>query len=174
MSSACGFFGKLPARGDFVRAGLPREFVARWDRWISGVLPAALEATGDGWLQAPVWWFYLAPGVCGADLVSGLLLPSIDKVGRRFPLTLACFGDGISTQFMAAAECLGRAVIAEALPPDVLAERLANVAAGEEGRKPVPASGSMWWEASGGLPPLLLPALPAAERFATMMTGDVA
>lgn len=174
MASACGFFGKLPARGDFVRAGLPRDFVARWDGWISGVLPTALEATGDGWLQAPVWRFCLAPGVCGADPISGLLLPSVDKVGRRFPLTLACFGDGIGTQFMAAAECLGRAVIAEALPPDVLAERLANIATGEEGRTPVPVSGSLWWEAGGGLRALLLPALPDAERFATMMTGDVA
>lgn len=174
MSSAYGFFGKLPARGDFVRAGLPRDFVTIWDRWLSGVLPGALEATGDGWLQAPVWRFCLAPGVCGADPVVGLLLPSIDKVGRRFPLTFACFGDGIDTQYMAAAECLGRAVIAEALPPDVLAERLADIVAGEEGQTPVPASGTFWWEANGGLRSLLLPTLPDAERFATMMTGDVA
>jgi hypothetical protein len=38
----------------------------------------------------------------------------------------------------------------------------------------VPASGTFWWEANGGLRSLLLPTLPDAERFATMMTGDVA
>lgn len=173
MATACGFFGKLPARGDFVRAGLPRDFVSRWDGWISGVLPAALEATGDGWLQAPVWRFGLAPGVCGAEPVFGLLVPSIDKVGRPFPLTFVCFGDAIDTQFMAAAECLGRAAIAKAMPPDVLAERLANIPAGDEGRMSLPASGSLWWEVNGGPGSLLLPALPNAVRFAKMMTGDV-
>ena len=30
-----GFYGKLPARGDFVRAALPRDFTDRWDAWLS-------------------------------------------------------------------------------------------------------------------------------------------
>jgi type VI secretion system protein ImpM len=174
MCFACGFFGKLPARGDFVRTGLPRDFVAHWDAWISGVLPAAVEATKDGWLQAPIWRFGLAPGVCGADPVFGLLLPSIDKVGRPFPLTLACLGDGIDTQFMAAAECLGRAVIAEALPPDVLAERLAHIPAGDEGPMQPPAFGILWRVVNDGPGSLLLPALPDAESFRKMMMGEVA
>ena len=39
-----GFWGKLPARGDFVRAGLPRSFVEPWDAWLQSALqvPQAL------------------------------------------------------------------------------------------------------------------------------------
>jgi type VI secretion system protein ImpM len=172
MSSSCGFFGKLPARGDFVRAGLPREFVARWDGWLSGVLPAVLEATGDGWLQAPVWRFCLAPGVCGVDAVAGLLFPSADKVGRRFPLTLAWLGYGIDDESVAAAERLGRVAIDEPLPPDELIDRLAAISAGSGGGTPM--SGSLWWEVCGGQRSLVLPALPDVGRFAEMMTGGVA
>src|SRR3954453_18054210 len=54
-----GFFGKLPVRGDFVRAGLPHAFVAPWDAWLQRVLPAALTALADDWLNAPVWRFRL-------------------------------------------------------------------------------------------------------------------
>jgi type VI secretion system protein ImpM len=173
MSSSYGFFGKLPARGDFVRAGLPRDFVSQWDEWLSGVLPAALEATGDRWLQAPVWRFCLAPGLCGADAVTGLLLPSADRVGRLFPLTLAWPGPGlgndIDVESMAAAERLGRAAIDEALSPDELADRLAGIQAATGERTP----GSLWWKACGGQRSLVLPALPDAGRFAGMMTGDV-
>ena len=28
-----GLFGKLPARGDFVRENLPRDFTDSWDAW---------------------------------------------------------------------------------------------------------------------------------------------
>ena len=33
-----GFYGKLPARGDFVRAGLPRDFIDPWDAWLQSVI----------------------------------------------------------------------------------------------------------------------------------------
>ena len=47
---------------------------------------------GDVWLEAfleaPVWRFVLPPGLCGARAAIGLIMPSVDKVGRYFPLTL--------------------------------------------------------------------------------------
>ena len=43
-----GFFGKLPARGDFVRAGLPRDFVDPWDAWLQRVLAGSRDAAGRG------------------------------------------------------------------------------------------------------------------------------
>lgn len=177
MSPTYGFFGKLPARGDFVRAGLPRDFVSPWDAWLSSVLPAALEATGDGWLRAPVWRFSLAPGVCGADAVAGMLFPSADKVSRRFPLTLAWLGPGLSNaiadESVAAMEKLGRTAIDQTLAPDELAKRLAAIPAGVVGED-TPESGGLWSEACGGQRSFVLPALPDAGRFAEMMTGDVA
>jgi type VI secretion system protein ImpM len=174
MSPGLGFFGKLPARGDFVRSGLPRDFVSRWDAWLSSVLPAALEATGDGWLRAPVWRFSLASGVCG-DAAAGMLFPSFDKVGRRFPLTLARLGPGlgnaIAGESLAAMEKLGRTAIDQTLAPDELAKRLAALpGVGEE----TPESGSLWWEAFGRQRSFVLPALPDVGSFAEMMMGDVA
>ncbi len=88
-----GFCGKLPARGDFVRSGLPRDFVDTWDSWLFGVLAETQDAAGEAWLpaflEAPVWRFILPAGMCGTGAVVGLTMPSVDRVGRYFPLTFA-------------------------------------------------------------------------------------
>jgi type VI secretion system protein ImpM len=36
-----------------------------------------------------MWRFVLGPGVCGDPAWTGILVPSVDKVGRYFPLTFA-------------------------------------------------------------------------------------
>jgi hypothetical protein len=99
------------------------------------------------------------------------LLPSTDKIGRRFPLTLAWLGDGIDAEAMTSAELLGHATIDEVLSPDQLAARLGAVPAATV--QQAPAVGGLWWSPADGREPLLLPGLPDAGRFATMMTGDV-
>ena len=33
-----GYFGKLPAVGDFVSNGLPKSFVSPWDQWVQELL----------------------------------------------------------------------------------------------------------------------------------------
>jgi type VI secretion system protein ImpM len=38
----------------------------------------------------PAWRFVLGPGVLGANAWVGLMVPSVDSVGRYFPLTVAC------------------------------------------------------------------------------------
>lgn len=149
MRPVRGFFGKLPARGDFVSAGLPRGFVSHWDAWISATLPTVLAAAGDDWLLASPWRFALERGVCGINAVTGVLLPSIDKVGRPFPLTLAWIGDCVDID---AAEQLGHAAIVDALTPEVLVQQLANI----------PAAAHRL---------TMLRALPSAEEIATIMTG---
>src|SRR5690242_3290244 len=92
-NAAIGFYGKIPARGDFVHAGLPRTFTDTWDRWMQRMLPASRSALRDAWLpawrEAPVWRFALTPGTCGRNSVIGLWMPSVDRVGRHYPLTLA-------------------------------------------------------------------------------------
>jgi len=88
-----GFYGKLACRGDFVSRGLPQTFIQPWDQWLAAGLQASQQGLGERWLEAylvsPLWRFALAPGVCGADAVVGVLMPSIDRVGRYFPLTVA-------------------------------------------------------------------------------------
>lgn len=88
-----GFFGKLPSRGDFVTRRLPQAFVGRWDAWLQEALAASRAGLGSRWLDiyltSPVWRFALAPGVCGPRGWLGVMIPSVDKVGRYFPLAAA-------------------------------------------------------------------------------------
>lgn len=105
---ASGLHGKLPARGDFVTRNLPRTFVEPWDEWLQAGMAASREQLGDGWLaiylQSPIWSFALAPGLCGPDTWMGVVLPSVDKVGRYFPLTIAA-ALGTAARPLLAAAC---------------------------------------------------------------------
>jgi type VI secretion system protein ImpM len=89
-----GFFGKLPALGDFVHRRLPAGFITPWDQWLQDALAASRAQLGDAWLDlyltSPLWRFALAPGIAGQAGWAGVLMPSVDRVGRYFPLTIAC------------------------------------------------------------------------------------
>jgi len=93
-----GFYGKLPIVGDFVSRRLPEAFITRWDTWLQSSIASSQNQLGDTWLDtyltSHIWRFVLSPGVCGEQAVAGILMPSVDKVGRYFPLTVACFFDG--------------------------------------------------------------------------------
>ncbi|HEX8592997.1 MAG TPA: type VI secretion system-associated protein TagF [Pseudomonas sp.] len=93
MDSGTGFFGKVTSHGDFVVRRLPHGFVQPWDAWLQNLLHASRGQLGQQWLgtylSSPIWRFALAPGVCGDNAWAGLLMPSVDRVGRHFPLTLA-------------------------------------------------------------------------------------
>ena len=87
-----GWFGKLPSLGDFASRRLPDTFVHGWDRWLQNGLACAREQDADwlsGYLVAPIRRFWLAPGVLGPAGWAGLVMPSVDRVGRHFPLTVA-------------------------------------------------------------------------------------
>ena len=93
LTSPPGFYGKLLSHGDFVSRRLPRQFIDIWDRWLQGAMAAGEEKLPGKWLdcylQAPIWRFALGSGVCGQTPWLGVLMPSVDKVGRHFPLTIA-------------------------------------------------------------------------------------
>jgi type VI secretion system protein ImpM len=88
-----GIYGKLPSNGDFVTRRLPAAFVEPWDRWLQESLADSQVQLGARWLNtyltSPVWRFALSPGSAGQLAWAGLLMPSVDRVGRYFPLTLA-------------------------------------------------------------------------------------
>lgn len=93
-----GFFGKVTSHGDFVTRRLAPEFQQQWDAWLQAGLQRSRAELGERWLatylSSPIWRFALAPGVCGPQARAGLLMPSVDRVGRHFPLTLARALDG--------------------------------------------------------------------------------
>ena len=92
-ASIPGWFGKLPSLGDFATRRLPVEFVKAWDAWLQEVLPATRDALGEGWfdsyLTMPIWRFVFLPGLVTQSGWAGVLMPSVDRVGRHFPLTVA-------------------------------------------------------------------------------------
>ena len=92
--TASGFYGKLPGLGDFVSRRLPAQFVQPWDLWLRESLAASRAHLAQEWLDhyltSPLWRFVLAPGIAGQFGWAGVLMPSVDRVGRYFPLNLAC------------------------------------------------------------------------------------
>lgn len=93
--------------GDFFRIGAEPAFVAAWDSWLQSTLHSARAALGPRWegcyMSAPIWRFSLAPGLAGPGLMVGVIMPSVDRVGRAFPLTLVMRGAGRDA--MAAHQC---------------------------------------------------------------------
>jgi type VI secretion system protein ImpM len=191
-----GFFGKIPARGDFVRAGLPSSFVAAWDAWFQDAIARSRALLGTewlpAWLEAPVWRFALDASVCGTDPVLGVWMPSVDRAGRHFPLTLAAVVPGVSADRLAegggawldAAEQAGlEAVMADATP-EWLAGALSEAPCLPDGgaapfrSDPVALSAgtSQWW--TGGSPRvaarrLRISGLPDGTTFAAMLDDRI-
>lgn len=87
-----GLYGKLPSHGDFLRRRTSDAFVAVWDAWLQDSLSASRAALGDAWLNlyltSPAWRVAAGPGICGPSAFVGLVAPSVDRVGRYFPLTI--------------------------------------------------------------------------------------
>ncbi|SFG09826.1 type VI secretion system protein ImpM [Duganella sp. CF458] len=88
-----GWYGKMPALGDFASRRLPPAFIGVWDAWLQRGMAASRASLQERWLETylngPLWSFAVLPGVCGASAWAGTLMPSVDKVGRHFPLTIA-------------------------------------------------------------------------------------
>ena len=88
-----GWFGKMPTVGDFFAKRIPAPFGEAWDRWLQEVLQCSRARLGEAWLDAyltmPPWRFVLVPGALTKEGWAGVLVPSVDRVGRWFPLTLA-------------------------------------------------------------------------------------
>jgi type VI secretion system protein ImpM len=192
--TAAGFRGKIPARGDFVRGGLPRSFSNPWDDWLERMLASSREKLGEAWvpawLEGPVWRFALLPGLCGPCAVLGLWLPSVDRVGRYFPLTVAAVSAETDLPrlvrsgggFLTAAERAGREALANDLPPEALAARIRAAAAApsaDPGIDPshYPAAQGLWWTEGAprvGSGAFAGDALPDGARFAAMLDASPA
>ncbi|HUO54910.1 MAG TPA: type VI secretion system-associated protein TagF [Rhodoblastus sp.] len=89
-------YGKTPTRRDFIAVGAPRAFLSVWEPWVTACVSASRQDLNDGWrdsfLTAPIWRFWLGAEICGTATL-GAIMPSMDGVGRYFPLTFAVMAE---------------------------------------------------------------------------------
>lgn len=94
----CSLFGKLGAKRDFVALATPRRFLEIWEPWVQACMSASRHQLGADWqnafLTAPVWRFWLGADISGATVV-GAIMPSVDGVGRYYPLTVLVVADPV-------------------------------------------------------------------------------
>ena len=93
QSFPSGWYGKIPTVGDFVARRIPGAFCHGWGEWLQSALGGARAKLGARWpdefLCMPAWRFVLAPGLLTRSAWAGVMAPSVDSVGRYFPLALA-------------------------------------------------------------------------------------
>ena len=120
-----GFFGKLPATGDFVARGLPQGLRPFLDQWLTRNF-AHRARTPDDWptdgYRAIVKW--------EKNWLILLILPSHDKAGREFPLSVCrtthCAPDRTSADIWCNTVCdLARDAIENITPANGLIQSLA-------------------------------------------------
>ncbi|UWQ43704.1 type VI secretion system-associated protein TagF (plasmid) [Leisingera aquaemixtae] len=164
-----GAFGKMPSAGDFFRLNTPGGFVRVWDAWLQQIMLDGRAAYGAGfdahYMTAPIWRFTLPAGLAGAGAVMGVMMPSVDRVGRRFPLTLMAAAPG---QGAAGPYHFGEAALFErledvaldALEDTMTKDRLAATLA----EIPAPAAPAAGAEAAAGMT-MVLAGAQGAERL---------
>ena len=166
-----GWFGKLPNLGDFASRRLPASFIGPWDVWLQAGLAAARDELGARWLDvylvAPVRRFCVAPGIIDASAWTGILMPSVDRVGRHFPLTIAQPSARADASWYATIDAVARRVLDVSFSADDLEQALRGVAAAQE--VGVSEAGSSWWcgDTEGAL--LRFDALPPPASFAALL-----
>jgi type VI secretion system protein ImpM len=147
--SFCGFFGKLPSHGDFLRRNLPGDAAGRLQAWLQeGFSRLGDLAPGEReqrMATAPAWRFPASPGLIAREAVTGVMVASRDKVGRVYPcLALASLG---ASDAASAANCgrwsehvemLVRTAVAQGLNGDHLAEALLELGRPEPAGEPRP------------------------------------
>lgn len=85
-TSGIGYFGKLPARSDFVKGGAQHELTGLIDEWLAGMMNQL--TANPRWKQhydaaRPLHFAFVGP--CNHVAVAGHMAASQDQSGRRFP-----------------------------------------------------------------------------------------
>lgn len=130
-----------------------------------------------------MWRFVLTPGLLDGRYWFGILMPSVDRVGRRFPLSLAASADRAFVGLYAWWDELARAAL-KSREPDCDAEALdqaMRAATASIGRATAPhpqeviaelaasaPATSLWWIWSADAaadPPWTVDGLPRGEHF---------
>jgi len=90
--AAPAWYGKLACLGDFASRRLAQDTARLLDAWLAQGVDTSRAQLGERWLNvyltSPLWRFAWAPGVLDASWWFGLMMPSVDNVGRYFPLVV--------------------------------------------------------------------------------------
>jgi type VI secretion system protein ImpM len=143
-----GFFGKIPATGDFVTRRLAGDFVRHWDRFAARHLVPLLAT--EQWTRDLTLRFLLGPAAHGP--MAGIVLASSDRIGRRFPLTVAApigsADTGMATAangWFSAIHDAARAAQEGRLDADQLAAELSALPFPANGTAGTPVRGLVLW-----------------------------
>lgn len=86
-----GYYGKVPAYGDFIRYRAGGKEIQHLDQWLQEGLNAASTSLGGGWKEecrrGPTYRFVFHPDG-GEESVVGVCAPSEDRSGRVYPFVV--------------------------------------------------------------------------------------
>jgi type VI secretion system protein ImpM len=102
VAARVAWFGKLPALGDFVGRRMPHALGEEWDHWLRSGMEQLRNEAGDHWPQRFVHtppWFFVAPARVTGVPVCGVLAPSIDRVGRYYPIAILAVASEAAATF---------------------------------------------------------------------------
>lgn len=177
-----GWWGKLPGTGDFSYRRLAAQPRAVLDEWLQAEL-GALRQRHASWqtayLGAPLWQFVLGTGLMTPSAWLGVMMPSVDRVGRYFPLVIvqpieeALSGGWHVRWWWHCATLAALQALREDCDPEGL-ERALVEAYGSDLRPqamaddalPLPGAGcSRWCTSAATVPPLLCAGWPRGAHF---------
>lgn len=172
-----GWFGKLPAVGDFAGRGLSVTLRESVGGWCEDGMKALVDRGGVDWREAylvsPVWHFVMNAGIWHDGALTGCFAPSIDRIGRCSPLIVlrsfdpARIADVLppASDWLYEVDRLIRRVVGDGLPVDAVlpalesatdADRQAGVGAegtggilADLGIEAAPLSGAAWFSWPG-------------------------
>ncbi len=184
LPDGAGCHGKLPALGDFVTRGLHGAVLERWDGWLQQLVSASRLALGldwqDAWLHMPAWHFVLGPSVLTDDSCAGVLIPSVDKVGRSYPFSVLSpmRPDGVApAAWRAGAEALAIEALGGGLDATLLQQRLDRIGPSGEAvaTERVPEGDSVFWwhpDDADAWSTLRTTGLPGPEHAQALVLGQ--
>lgn len=100
-----GAYGKYPAKRDYIAVKLPRPVLQPLETWLATGMATSRDRLGRHWQEhymvQPVWNFRLGKSLCGVECL-GVMAPSVDGVGRTFPLAILGFAASSAESVIAA------------------------------------------------------------------------
>lgn len=91
QESAVLGFGKVPAWPEYLRCGARGDVAAELENWLAKASEWGATHRGDVWkdLRSSLPLRFVLRSIHADAVVTGVIVPSADSVGRQFPLTIA-------------------------------------------------------------------------------------